>query len=69
MRVVNHKCLQKSGRRLLQTGRSRQFARDADALVAEVRAVPGDLLGHAAADERLLEWAPDIAERARAAGR
>lgn len=51
----------------MQPGRARQFQRDADALVLEVRAVPGELLGNAAADARLLEWAPDIVERARCA--
>ena len=44
-------------------GRARHFELFAEALEREVRSLPGLLLGHPAADARLREWAPDIAER------
>ena len=44
-------------------GRARQFQRDAEALENDIRALPGELLGNAAADARLREWAPDVVAR------
>ena len=44
-------------------GRARQFERDLAALEAEVRSLPGELLGNDAADALLREWVPDLVAR------
>ena len=44
-------------------GPREEFQRDADALVVEVRSLPGDLLGNSKADAKLRTWAPDVVER------
>lgn len=44
-------------------GRARHFERVAESLEREARSLPGLFLGHPAADARLREWAPDVAER------
>ena len=44
-------------------GRARQFERDLVALEAEMRGVPGELLGNDAADALLRKWVPDLVAR------